>query len=179
MGQALPVGVSVRPLTPHHDRRGWLVEAFRDTWAPGVDVAQVNLTWSRAGTLRGSHVHGVHSDYFVLASGRATVGIRDLRKRSSTFGLIALVELSSESPSVMAVPPGVLHGLYFPVDSMLLTVESQLYDPEEEIRCRWSDPELAIPWPFSSPILSDGDRDAQSYRAMLAVIEPWQARYSI
>jgi dTDP-4-dehydrorhamnose 3,5-epimerase len=88
------------------------------------------------------------------------------------------VELSSESPSAMTVPPGVLHGLYFPVDSILLTVESRVYDPEEEVACQWDDPELDIPWPFSAPILSDTDRVAQSYREMMAAIEPWQSRYS-
>lgn len=179
MTMALPLGVSMRPLEPHHDRRGWLVEAFRDSWTPGVEGAQVNIMWSRAGTLRGSHVHGVHSDYFVLASGRAAVGLKDVRKRSSTFGMTALVELAGESPSAIAVPPGVVHGLYFPVDSLLLTVESHLYDPLEEIRCRWNDPELAIPWPFSAPILSESDEEAPSYRAMMAVIEPWQDRYSV
>lgn len=175
----LPSGVQIRPLTPHQDRRGWLVEAFRDSWAPGVGNAQVNLTWSRAGTLRGSHVHGVHTDYFVLASGRVTVGIRDLRKRSPSFGMTALAELTGDSPSAMTVPPGVLHGLYFPLDSLLLTVESHVYDPAEEIRCRWNDPDLAIPWPFADPILSDADRGAQSYRELMATIEPWQDAYPI
>jgi dTDP-4-dehydrorhamnose 3,5-epimerase len=175
----LPPGVRIRPLQPHHDRRGWLVEAFRDSWTPSVEGAQVNLTWSRAGTLRGSHVHGKHADYFVLAAGRTTIGIKDVRKRSPTYGLTALVELSSETPSAMTVPPGVLHGLYFPVESILLTVESHVYDPEEEVRCRWNDPALGIPWPFSSPLLSDGDRDAQSYREMMAIIDPWQDLYCI
>ena len=175
----LPLGVRIRPLEPHPDRRGWLVEAFRESWQTGVQGAQLNLTWSRAGTLRGSHVHGRHADYFVLASGRTIIGIKDVRKQSPTFGMTAVVELSSESPSAMTVPPGVVHGLYFPVDSILLTVESDVYDPVEEIRCRWDDPELEIPWSFPSPILSDADRAAQSYRAMMAAIEPWQDLYSI
>jgi dTDP-4-dehydrorhamnose 3,5-epimerase len=175
----LPVGVTIRPLNPHHDRRGWLVEAFRESWVPGLDGAQVNLTWSRAGTLRGSHVHGLHTDYFVVVAGHSVVGLRDVRKRSATFGMTAVVELSGDSPSAMTVPPGVLHGLYFPVDTLLLTVESRVYDPLEEIRCRWDDPELAIPWPFSAPILSDDDQRAPSYREMMVVIEPWQDTYPI
>jgi dTDP-4-dehydrorhamnose 3,5-epimerase len=174
----LPRGVTLRPLVPHHDQRGWLVEAFRESWA-GVDGAQVNLMWSRAGTLRGSHVHGLHADYFVLVSGRALVGIRDVRKRSPTFGMTALVDLCSDSPSAMTVPPGVAHGLYFPVESILLTVESRTYDPLEEVRCRWDDPEMGISWPFSAPIVSDDDRGAQSYRDMMAAIEPWQSTYAI
>jgi dTDP-4-dehydrorhamnose 3,5-epimerase-like enzyme len=54
MGPILPLGVSIRPVKRHHDRRGRPVEAFRESWAPGVDGAQVNLTWSRAGTRRGT-----------------------------------------------------------------------------------------------------------------------------
>jgi dTDP-4-dehydrorhamnose 3,5-epimerase len=176
---ALPAGVTIHQLTPHPDRRGWLIEAFRESWVPGLHAEQVNITCSRARALRGTHVHGLHSDYFVLASGRTTVGIRDLRKRSATFGMTALIELSSDAPTAMCIPPGVLHGLYFPVDSILITVESRVYDPVEEIRCRWDDPELEIPWPFTSPILSDDDTSAQSYQEMMAVIEPWQADYVI
>jgi len=174
-----PLGVTVSMLRPHHDRRGWLMEAFRDGWAPGVEGSQVNLTWSRGGTLRGSHVHGVHADYFVAISGRVVVGIKDVRKRSPTFGLTALVELDAAAPSAMTVPPGVLHGLYFPVDSYLLTVESHVYDPEEEIRCRWDDPALGIRWPFTTPILSDADAQGQSYHEMMAAIECWQDVYAI
>lgn len=175
----LPAGMTIFPLEPHPDRRGWLLEAYRKSWLPDVSSEQVNLTWSRANTLRGTHVHGLHSDYFVLASGRALVGIQDVRKRSATFGMAALIELSSERPTALSVPPGVLHGVYFPVDSMLVTVESLTYDPLEEIGCRWNDPELAIPWPFTSPVLSDADRTAQSYAEMMAAIEPWQADYVI
>jgi dTDP-4-dehydrorhamnose 3,5-epimerase-like enzyme len=58
MRPILPLGVSIRSVEPHHDRRDWLVEALRESRAPGVEGAQVNLTWSRAGTLRGSRVHG-------------------------------------------------------------------------------------------------------------------------
>ena len=153
----LPPGVRIRPLEPHHDSRGSLVEAFRDSWDPSVQGAQVNLMWSRAGTLRGSHVHGKHADYFVLAAGRSTIGIKDVRKRSPAYGTTALVELTSDTPSAMIVPPGVLHGLYVPVESILLTVESHVYDPEEEVRCLWNDPDLGIPWPFSSARVSASD----------------------
>jgi len=57
MRPILPLEVSIRPVEPHHERRDWLVEAFRESWAPGVEGARANLTWSHAGTLRGSRVH--------------------------------------------------------------------------------------------------------------------------
>jgi dTDP-4-dehydrorhamnose 3,5-epimerase len=172
----LPPGTTLRSLTPHPDRRGWLMEAFREQWAPGHAGAQVNVTWSRAGALRGSHVHCRHADYFVVAQGRALVGLKDLRRRSPAYGGTALVELRAEAPQALLVPTGVLHGLYFPVDSLLVTVESHPYDPEEEVRCRWDDPALGIPWPFREAILSDADRDAQSFDSLMRAIEPWQER---
>jgi dTDP-4-dehydrorhamnose 3,5-epimerase len=175
----LPPGATLRNLRANPDRRGWLMEAFRAEWTSGLAGAQVNVTWSRAGSLRGSHVHHRHADYFVLAQGRSIIGLKDLRRRSAAFGSVHLIELHAESPRALAVPPGVLHGLYFPVDSLLVTVESHAYDPDEELRCRWDDPELGIPWPFRDAILSDADRDAQSFAELMRAIEPWQERFRL
>src|SRR5436309_14843939 len=80
----LPPGTRLRSLTAHGDRRGWLVEAFRAEWEPDVAGAQVNVSSSAPGVLRGSHVHGRHTDYFVLASGAATVGDRKSTRLNSS-----------------------------------------------------------------------------------------------
>jgi dTDP-4-dehydrorhamnose 3,5-epimerase len=114
-----------------------------------------------------------------MASGECLIGLKDVRYRSPTFGLVSLLQLSCEVPNLIVVPPGVVHGLYFPVDSILLTVESDFYDQSEEIPCRWDDKELGIPWPFTSPILSDKDAQAQTYQEMMAIIEPWQTNFAI
>jgi dTDP-4-dehydrorhamnose 3,5-epimerase len=175
----LPPGVHLRRLAPHPDRRGWLVEAFRAEWEPNFASAQVNLSSSAPGVLRGSHVHGRHTDYFVLAAGAATVGLKDLRWKSPTFGHTWLVRLEAERPEALIVPPGVLHGLYFAVPSLLVSVESEPYDPTEEIRCRWDDSQLGIAWPFAAPILSDDDRRAVSFAEAMRALEPWQASFRI
>ena len=67
----LPPGTRLRSLTAHADRRGWLFEAFRAEWEPDVAGAQVNVSSSAPGVLRGSHVHGRHTDYF--GAGRVRV----------------------------------------------------------------------------------------------------------
>jgi len=175
----LPPGTRLRSLTAHGDRRGWLVEAFRAEWEPDVAGAQVNVSSSAPGVLRGSHVHGRHTDYFVLASGAATVGLKDLRRASPAFGRTWLVGLEAQRPEALIVPAGVLHGLYFPVQSLLVSIESETYDPTEEIRCRWDDPQLAIPWPFRDPILSDNDRRAGAFAEVMRALEPWQASFRI
>jgi dTDP-4-dehydrorhamnose 3,5-epimerase-like enzyme len=76
MRPILPLGVSIRPVEPHHDRRDWLVEAFRESWAPGVEGAQVNLMWSRAGTLRGSRVHSQPMIKTTVDRQRGSDGVR-------------------------------------------------------------------------------------------------------
>jgi len=45
---------------------------------------------------------------------------------------------------------------------------SALYDPATERVIRWDDPELAIAWPHSDPLLSDRDREAESFAAFRA-----------
>ena len=38
------------------------------------------------------------------------------------------------------------------------------YDPKSEFSIAWNDPDLAIPWPTSSPLLSERDRRAPRLR---------------
>jgi dTDP-4-dehydrorhamnose 3,5-epimerase len=57
------------------------------------------------------------------------------------------------------VPGGCAHG--FAVRTAVAEVEykcSEVYDPAGEIGIAWDDPELAIDWGVSDPILSDHDR---------------------
>jgi len=134
---------------------------------------------SRAGVMRGAHVHLRHADYFMVPQGRGVVGLHDARTASPTFGRACLFELDPAKPVALVVPPGIVHGVYFPVDSLLVTVESELYDPEEEIRCRWSDSNLAIPWPVADAITSDADGAALPYREMMIRLEASQAGFAI
>src|SRR2546427_12275186 len=94
----LPPGTRLRSLTAHGDRRGWLVEAFRAEWEPDDAGAQVNVSSSAQGVLRGSHVHGRHTDYFVLASGAPTVGLNDLRRLPPAFCPTRLLPRLTQRP---------------------------------------------------------------------------------
>ncbi len=167
-------GVRVIPLRPHLDRRGWLMEAFRDSWLPGPHNLQVNLMRSCANAMRGVHVHPRHADWFVVVTGRAVAGLRDARRASPTQGRVESLWLEADAPCALLVPPGVVHGLFFPVESLLATVETFHYDPGEEFHCRWDDPALGIEWPCSAPLLSDQDRDAPPYGEMVRRYESWR-----
>ncbi len=168
----LPHGVALRPLDAHPDARGRLTEIFRREWESGVDPVQWNLLHSHANVMRGMNVHLKHDDYYVLAAGRLTLGLYDLRRSSPTYGMSAMMELSSERLTALVVPIGVLHGTLYHVPSVMLTGRSNYFDPADDLGCLWSDPALGFSWQTRDPILVGRD----AVRPALAALEAELAR---
>lgn len=175
-GIALPAGVALHQLTSHRDERGSFTELYRREWGTGVDPLQWNVVASEAGVLRGVHVHVRHADYLTVVRGRASVGLRDLRSRSQTAGRSALVELRAEAMTAIVIPPGVAHGFLFHEPSTHVYAVTHYWDLEDELGCHWADPALEIPWPEPPAMLSERDSAAPSLDALLAQLEPHQAR---
>jgi dTDP-4-dehydrorhamnose 3,5-epimerase len=171
---SLPVGTALVPLEPHRDERGVFTELYRVEWATGVAPVQWNAVRSEAGVLRGVHVHIRHDDYLTVPFGRASVGIRDLRRGSPTEGLAIVIELGAERPAALVIPHGVAHGFYFHEPSLHVYAVSEYWDPEDELGCHWADPELAIPWPTGSASVSERDEQSPPLSDLLARLEPWQ-----
>jgi dTDP-4-dehydrorhamnose 3,5-epimerase len=168
---AFPAGVCVRPLVAHRDERGSVVELFRRSWEPAVDAAQWTLVRSRPGTFRGVHVHLDHDDYLVVVSGRASIGLRDLRRDAPTFGRSAVVELAGEELSSIVIPRGVAHGFFFHKDSVHVYALTKEWDPSDELGCHFADPELAIPWEIEPTFVSARDRAAPPLRTLQAHVD--------
>ena len=177
----LPAGVEVRPLEPHADYRGSFTELYRASWFDGRPrPVQWNLVRSAATTLRGVHVHIVHSDYWTLATGAGLVGLCDLRRRSPTFRLAAAIPVYGDEPQMIVIPPGVAHGFLFYRTSTHVYAVSSYWDVADELGCRWDDSELGIPWTFPGvvdPLVSPRDRDAGSLRELMNAIEPRQSGF--
>jgi dTDP-4-dehydrorhamnose 3,5-epimerase len=170
----LPEGVKLRALATHADDRGDLTEIFRANWDTGIVPVQWNVTTSKPGTLRGVHVHRTHDDYLVLLTGRASIGLRDLRSGSPTVGVAALVELSGSGLQTLTIPPGVAHGFYFHELSLMMSSVSHYWSLDDEFSCRWDDPDLEIPWGVGEVKLSPRDASAQPLRGLLFELEQWQ-----
>lgn len=170
----LPAGVRLRPLTTHRDPRGGFTELFRLEWDTGIAPIQWNAVSSAAGVLRGVHVHPRHDDYLIVLQGRATIGLRDLRRGSPTEGMVAVVELRGDSMAAITIPHGVAHGFYFHEPSLHVYSVSHYWDPADELGCRWDDPDLGIPWPVATATLSERDAAAPSLKELLAQLEPYQ-----
>ncbi len=172
MDPALPAGTRLIPLTLHADDRGGLVELFRREWDGGVEPVQWNFVSSRAGVLRGVHVHRWHEDYLVVPAGHAVVGLRDIRPGSPTNGLATFVELDGERPAALVIPTGVAHGFYFPVPSTFVYGVTKYFDPHDELGCHWADPDLGLTWPAVPTLVSPRDRALPPLRDLLRRLDP-------
>lgn len=168
---ALPDGVIVTPLTPRRDDRGTLVELFRAEWPVGTTPRQWNAVTSEADVLRGLHVHAEHEDYLTLVHGRMLLGLKDARRAAATAGLAAMIELDARAPVAVTIPTGVGHAFYFPVPATLVYGLSHGWTTADELGCRWDDPDLGLDFPTRTPRLSERDRAAGSYAAMVAGYE--------
>jgi dTDP-4-dehydrorhamnose 3,5-epimerase len=167
-------GVVVRPLLMHRDERGSVCELFRVDWEPGFAAMQWHALTSRAGTIRGMHLHVRHTDYKIVIAGHETLVLKDLRHGSPTEGDAARLELSAGELTALIVPPGVAHGIYSHEDSVTLVGSTALYDPADEFEFSWCDPELGVEWPAVPEIVSPRDRSAQSLRSLVDQLEPYQ-----
>jgi dTDP-4-dehydrorhamnose 3,5-epimerase len=172
MSDRLPAGVLVTKLDTYADERGTLTEVFRSAWDTGIEPVQWNVTLSAAGVLRGVHVHLEHADYLAVVDGRADIGLYDARPASETHEMAVVMPMRADEMTALTIPPGVFHGLYFHERSIFLYGLSHGWEPDDDLACRWDDPDMAIPWELSSPSMSDRDEAAPSLRFLLAETGP-------
>lgn len=113
-----------------HDDRGWLLEIFRDDERPGGLVPAMSyVSQTHPGVGRGPHAHMAQTDLFVFFDGLFRLFLWDPRPDSPTTGTRQIVELGSERPATVVVPPGVVHG-YVNVgdtDALIVNCPDRLY----------------------------------------------------
>ncbi|MGH2957579.1 MAG: dTDP-4-dehydrorhamnose 3,5-epimerase [Solirubrobacterales bacterium] len=151
--------------TVFRDERGFLVESFREGEMPelgiGVDFVQDNHSRSRGPVLRGIHMQRGQAKLVRCPRGRIWDVAVDLRPDSPTYGRWEGHELDDELHRQLFIPEGFGHGFcLLSAEADVLYRLSSYYDPELESGVAWDDPELAIEWPISNPVLSERDRNA-------------------
>lgn len=162
-------GVQIVPLGAHPDERGQFVEVFRDEWPLDLRPVQWNAVRSRAGVMRGVHVHPTHHDYLTVLAGTLVLGLHDLRPESPTAGRSAMLTIDAAAPVAAVIPPGVCHGFWFPEPSVHLYGVDRYWNLADELGCRYDDPALGLAWPVdTAPLLSERDLVAPDYATMRA-----------
>jgi dTDP-4-dehydrorhamnose 3,5-epimerase len=156
------------PLRSNVDARGALTEVFRSEWLAEGGFVQWNAVHSAADAVRGVHVHVEHHDYLVVLDGHADVWLRDVRAESPSCDVVEHLELTGLESGAIFVPAGVAHCVACLTSTWLLVGESRYWSTDDELRCRWDDPELGFRIRVDAPMLSAQDRDAGSFAALVA-----------
>ena len=90
----------------------------------------------------------------------------DIRFGSPTFGKYEVIELSSENNLQFWIPEGFAHGFCVLKDDTIMQYKcTAFYSKKDERGIIYNDPDLAIDWKISNPIVSERD-----------VIKPCQVR---
>ena len=147
-------GVQLIPLGVHEDDRGWLYELRRDSALP-APTRQTNISFSRAGVIRGLHYHERgQSDLFACLSGRARVVVLD-RETGETMS----VDIGDDNPVAVWVPGHLAHGFEALTDVLFCYHVTEEYDPADpdEHGLPWDDPRVVDLWQTKEPILSARD----------------------
>ena len=162
----LPEVMIVEPLV-HRDERGFFLEVFHagKFAEQGLAAAfvQDNHSSSRRHALRGLHLQTVEPQGKLVRciEGEIFDVAVDVRRGSPRFARWFGVALSASSFRQLWIPPGFAHG--FAVLSEVAQVEykcTTLYRPDADLSIAWNDPEIAIDWPFTEPLLSAKDARA-------------------
>ena len=162
-------GCAAVPVAANRDDRGCLFEIYRQSWPGGFATVQWNVCSSRAGVVRGVHVHVDYDEFYTLPQGRVRIGLVDIRPHSPSFGQSIAFVWSDRDNAAITVPKGVGHVVHFIDDAILAFGLSGYWSRETDvIGCRWNDPELGFDWAIDAPVQSDRDRNSGSFRQMLA-----------
>ena len=155
------------------DDRGVFLESFKaNTFADAVghafDLAQMNISVSKGGTIRGVHFADVppgQAKYVQCFAGSILDIVVDIRVGSPTFGDYDAVELSAESRTGLYIPEGFGHAFCALSDSATVGyLCSEGNSPQREHGIHPLDPDLALPWPATaSPVLSAKDAAAPTF----------------
>jgi dTDP-4-dehydrorhamnose 3,5-epimerase len=160
-------GVILLEPTIFRDDRGYFLETYNNVRYEAIGLretfVQDNISWSRKGVLRGLHYQHPRAQgkLITVLWGEVYDVAVDIRRGSPTYGRHVGTVLSSDNMRQMFVPRGFAHGFLVLSEGALFSYKcTEYYQPTDEGSVLWSDPDLQIEWPVSSPILAPKDAGA-------------------
>lgn len=152
------------------DERGWFLESYnKDKFdALNIDLSfvQDNLSFSQKGVLRGLHFQKepfAQGKLVKVIKGEVLDVAVDLRPDSPTFGQHHKLVLTGEKQNMFYIPEGFAHGFLALQDSYLFYKCTRTYHHPSDTGIAYNDQELAIDWNIDTPIISEKDKNLQSF----------------
>jgi dTDP-4-dehydrorhamnose 3,5-epimerase len=160
---SLPEILIIEP-SVFQDERGFFMETYQQRRYTEAGIQRVfvqdNLSRSVHGTLRGLHYQVKHAQAKLIQVIRGAIFdvAVDIRRGSPYFGQWEGVDLSDENRRQLFLPEGFAHGFCVLSESAYVFYKcTDFYAAEDEGGILWADPDLAIKWPISEPLLSEKD----------------------
>lgn len=170
-------------LDVYADTRGHFFECFNEERFAALGLPthfrQNNQSRSVRHVIRGLHYQLEHPQGKLVQCIRGAVFdvAADIRVGSPTFATWTAVELCDEKKQLLWIPPGFAHGFCALSDVAEIQYQcTDLYDRDDDRGVNWADPQLAIPWPAKTPILSDRDRALPPLSAAWAALPRYEQR---
>jgi dTDP-4-dehydrorhamnose 3,5-epimerase len=154
------------------DDRGFFFESFNEKRFSEFGIpnnfVQDNISKSKKGTIRGLHYQireFAQGKLCEVLYGKVLDVAVDIRKGSPTYGKYASAELSDENHNLIWIPVGFAHGFSVLSDEAIFHYKcTQYYSRDHERALNYADPDFAIEWKVSNPIVSDKDRNAKFFK---------------
>lgn len=147
--------MNIRLLKPviFKDDRGEFIETWSEEALPGIKWKRDNISVSRKGVLR-----GIHGDPITTKLVSCLVGFAYVVVVAPDRGETASFILTERNRYRLLIPPG--HGLaYYALTDVVYSYKQDSHHGQAgQFTWKWNDPELAINWPDTDPILSERDR---------------------
>jgi dTDP-4-dehydrorhamnose 3,5-epimerase len=134
-------GMIRRPLRPIVDGRGDVIELWTMAWTEDGLVVPTHAYQSATdfGVTKCWHLHHTHTDQFTVTRGKMQVVCADVRRDSPSYGDVNSFIIGVQTPTLLLIPPGVMHGwkaLSQP-ETIVVNFQSHPYDPNDELKFPW------------------------------------------
>lgn len=135
-------GVRRKDLTTIVDGRGDVIELWSLPWVESEGLAVPRHAYQSAtdyGVVKCWHLHEIHTDQFTVTRGKMQIVCVDVREDSPTYGDVNSFITGIQRPSLIMIPPGVMHGwkaLSQP-ESIVVNLQTHPYDPTDELKFPW------------------------------------------
>ncbi len=148
----LIAGVRIQAYQVWPDDRGYFFEVARiGQGLPAEFVkesTQISAALSYPGTIKAFHFHRSQTDCWVPMEGMLQSVLVDLRADSPTFGARNTLYLGGLRRWQLLIPPGVAHGykVIGTSPAMLIYLTDRFYNPQDEGRIPYDDPNIQYDW---------------------------------
>jgi len=149
--QPLIDGVAIRHLAPREDKRGELIELYRQSWdfhpQPLLYSYMVTL---RPGAIRGWAMHKLQDDRIAVISGVLRWALFDNRPDSPTYEKLNVFVFSDRNRALFIIPKNVIHAAQNigSHEAVFLNYPTREYDSANPDKYRISHSDARIPFRF-------------------------------